>query len=243
MDKIIENSSKKYSYLIKSYINLINRYNLKIKEEKLLTNQINKINDNIYNKLLPKMKDLEEDNLFKEKKYNKNSEQMIINMNELINKAINKIKKIESDKDAEINSLHERIEYFIKEMKIIKKSNEALSKDNSSKYEIQKEKYENQLKIKNETIKKLEEYINKQNKMRQEGDKNFFDLNEELKNIKEKYEIQTQNMKNIEEKYREQNQKSDIKNVNTGKYVINEYLNKLGQLANGLFNFNNDEDE
>ena len=46
-----------------------------------------------------------------------------------------------------------------------KKSNEALSKDNSSKYEIQKEKYENQLKIKNETIKKLEEYINKQNKI------------------------------------------------------------------------------
>ena len=189
------------------------------------------------------MKDLEEDNITKEKKYNQNSEQMINNMNDLINKAINKIKKIELDKDTEINSLHERIDYFIKEMKIIKKSNEALAKDKSSIYEIQKEKYENQLKIKDETIKKLEDYIYKQNKMKQEGDKNFFDLNEQFKNMKEKYEIQNQNIKNIKEKYIEQNKKNIIKNANTGRYVINEYLNKLGQFANGLFNIDYDEDE
>ena len=239
----IENSSKNYYNLIQSYIYLIKNYNQKIREEKLLSNELNKINDNIYNKLLPKMKDLEEDNITKEKKYNQNSEQMINNMNDLINKAINKIKKIELDKDTEINSLHERIDYFIKEMKIIKKSNEALAKDKSSIYEIQKEKYENQLKIKDETIKKLEDYIYKQNKMKQEGDKNFFDLNEELKNMKEKYEIQNQNIKNIKEKYIEQNKKNIIKNANTGRYVINEYLNKLGQFANGLFNIDYDEYE
>ena len=115
---------------------------------------------------------------------------MIINMNELINKAINKIKKIESDKDAEINSLHERIQYFIKEMRVIKDSNEALSKDQSSEYKIQKEKYEKQLKIKDETIQKLEKYICEQNKIKQEGIKNVSDLTEELMNMKEKYENQ-----------------------------------------------------
>ena len=167
---------------------------------------------------------------------------MINNMNELINKAINKIKEIELDKDKEINSLHERIDYFIKEMRVIKKSNEILAKDKSSIYEIQKEKYENQLKIKNETIKKLEEYIYNQDKIKQEGDKNFFDLNEELKNIKQKYELQNKNIKNIEEKYKEQNEKNIKKNINTGKYVINEYLNKLGQFANGLFNLELDEE-
>ena len=243
LNKKIENSSKKYNSLIKSYIELIDKYNKKIKEEKLLSNELRKINDNIYNKLMPKIKDLEEDNIFKDKRYNENSEQMINNMNDLINKAINKIKKIELDKDNEINSLYERIDYFIKEMKIIKKSNEALAKDKSSAYEIQKEKYENQLKIKNETIKKLEEYIYQQNKLKQEGDKNILDLNEELKHIKVKYELQNQNIVNIEQRYKEQNRKNFINNVSTGKYVINDYLNKLGQFANGLFNFNNDEDK
>ena len=165
-------------------------------------------------------------------------------MNDLMSNAINKIMKIISEKDEEINSLHERIEYFIKEMNIIKNSNEALAKDKSSMYEIQKEKYENQLKIKDETIKKLQEYINKQNKIRNEDNKNFLDLNEELKSMKEKYEIQNKNMKNIEERYREQNRKNIKRNANTGRYVINDYLNKLGQFANGLFNIKSDvEDE
>ena len=111
-------------------------------------------------------------------------------------------------------------------------------------YEIQKEKYENQLKIKDETIKRLQEYINKQNKIRNEDNKNFLDLNEELKSMKEKYEIQNKNMKNIEERYREQNRKNIKRNANTGRYVINDYLNKLGQFANGLFNIKSDvEDE
>ena len=106
----------------------------------------------------------------------KNSEEMIDNMNNIINKAINKIQVIESQKNAEINSLHERIEYFIKEMKIIKQSNEALSKDKSSEIKIQKEKYEKQLKIKDETIQKLEKYIYEQNKIKQDENKNVSDL-------------------------------------------------------------------
>ena len=68
LDTKIENSSKNYYNLIQSYIYLINNYNQKIKEEKLLSNELNKINDNIYNKLLPKIIDLEEDNITKEKK-------------------------------------------------------------------------------------------------------------------------------------------------------------------------------
>jgi len=150
--------------------------------------------------------------------------------------AINKIHKIEAHKDAEINSLHERLEYFIKEMRIIKESNEALSKDQSKEYQIQKEKYEKQLKIKDDTIKRLEKYISEENKRKQEGIKNVSDLTEELKNMKEKYEIQSKNYKNIGQRAREQNQRSSMKDINTGKYIINEYLNKLQQFANGIFN-------
>ena len=132
----------------------------------------------------------------------------------------------------------------IAKAKACKNSNEVLAKDKSAMYDIQKEKYENQLKIKDETIKKLQEYINKQNKIKNEDNKNFLDLNEQLKNMKEKYEIQNKNMKNIEERYKEQNQKNIKRNANTGRYVINDYLNKLGQFANGLYNINSeDEDE
>ena len=162
-------------------------------------------------------------------------------MNALINKAINKIQKIEAHKDAEINSLHERVEYFIKEMRIIKESNEALSKDQSSEYKIQKDKYEKQLKIKDETIKRLEKYISEQNKIKQEGIKNVSDLTEELKNMKEKYEMQSKSFKNIGQRAREQTERSNKKDVSTGKYVINEYLNKLQQFANGLYNYNDSE--
>ena len=162
-------------------------------------------------------------------------------MNNIINKAINKIQVIESQKNAEINSLHERIEYFIKEMKIIKQSNEALSKDKSSEIKIQKEKYEKQLKIKDETIQKLEKYIYEQNKIKQDENKNVSDLTEELINMKLKYELQNKNYKNIGERAREINEKNAMKDLSTGKYVIKEYLNKLHQFANGLFIYNDSE--
>ena len=201
------------------------------------------MSNNIYNKLLPKLKDLEgtEEISFNELDGNLNGEEMINYMNNLINKAIYKIKRIETQKDSEINGLHERIDYFIKEMRIIKESNEALSKNQSSEMKIQKEKYEKQLKIKDEIIKRLEKYISEQNKIRQEGIKNINDLNEELIYMKEKYEIQTKNCKNIGQRAREQNKKSAMKDVNTGKYVINDYLNKLRQFANGLYNYNDEE--
>ena len=172
---------------------------------------------------------------------NLNGEEMINNMNDFINKAINKIQKIESEKENEINSLHERVDYFIKEMRIIKESNEALVRDQSSEYQIQKEKYEKQLKIKDETIKKLEKYIYEQNKIKQEKIKNVNDLNLELKNMKEKYEIQAKNYQNIGQRAREQNQKSNMKDISTGKYVINEYLNKLKQFSIGLYNYDDEE--
>ena len=162
-------------------------------------------------------------------------------MNNLINKAINKIHKIETQKDEEINSLHERLDYFIKEMRIIKESNEALSRDQSKEYKIQKDKYEKQLKIKDETIKKLEKYISEENKIKQEGIKNVSDLTEELMSIKEKYEIQSKNYKNIGQRAREQNERSAMKDINTGKYVINEYFNKLQQFANGIYNHDDSE--
>ena len=247
-NKII-NSSKKYLELINYYIYAINILNENIKEENILSNGLNKMSDNIYNKLLPKdnnsINNNDNDNDTNEnKKINinlLNGEEIINNMNNLINKAINKIHKIESQKDEEINSLHERLDYFIKEMRIIKESNEALVKDQSSEYQIQKEKYEKQLKIKNETIKKLEKYIYQQNKEKQEGIKNVNDLTEELKNMKEKYELQTNNFKNIGQRAREQNERNNMKDISTGKYVINEYLNKLKQFANGLYNFNDTE--
>lgn len=227
----------------------MNILNENIKEEKIVSNGLNQMSDNIYNKLLPKdsnsinSNDKDNDKIENEKiNINLlNGEEMIDNMNNLINKAINKIHKIEAQKDEEINSLHERLDYFIKEMRIIKESNEALVKDQSSEYQIQKEKYEKQLKIKDETIKRLEKYISEQNKEKQEGIKNVSDLTEELKNMKEKYEMQTNNFKNIGQRAREQNERSAMKDISTGKYVINEYLNKLKQFANGLYNFNDTE--
>ena len=114
-------------------------------------------------------------------------------------------------------------------------------KDQSSEYQIQKEKYEKQIKIKDETIKKLEKYIFEQNKIKQEKIKNVNDLNLELRNMKEKYEIQTKNYKNIGQRAREQSQKSNMKDVSTGKYVINEYLNKLKQFSFGLYNYDDEE--
>ena len=245
----IENSNKRYLELINSYISALNILNENIKEENILSNGLNKMSDNIFNKLLPKdsnsINSIDNDNdAIENEKRNinlLNGEEMIDNMNNLINKAINKIHKIEAQKDEEINSLHERLDYFIKEMRIIKESNEALVKDQSSEYQIQKEKYEKQLKIKDETIKRLEKYIFEQNKEKQEGIKNVSDLTEELKNMKEKYEMQTNNFKNIGQRAREQNERSAMKDISTGKYVINEYLNKLKQFANGLYNFNDTE--
>ena len=191
------------------------------------------------------MDDSDEKELIIQKKINMNlpEEEMINNMNNLINKAINKIQNIESQKNSEINSLHERLEFYLKEMKVIKQSNEALSKNiMSSALEIQKEKYEKQLKIKDETIQKLHSYIYEINKTKQDENKNMSDLTEELNNMKKKYEIQTKNFQNIGERAKEQNKRSAMKDVSTGKYVINEYLNKLHQFANGLFNYNEPEE-
>ena len=119
--------------------------------------------------------------------------------------------------------MHERIDYFIKEMKIIKQSNEALAKDKSSTYKIQKEKYENQIKIKEETIKKLEEYITKQNFIKEQDNKSFQDL-------QKKYKF-------FGDKFKEKNKKSEIKDASTGKFVIHEYMNKLREFTNGIYNF------
>jgi len=240
----IKDITNKHLYLINSYINTINILNEIIKEEKIVSNGLNKMSTNLYNKLIPKEIDQNNNslkNLKMEDNNNLNGEEMINNMNDFINKAINKIQKIESEKENEINSLHERVDYFIKEMRIIKESNEALVKDQSSEYQIQKEKYEKQLKIKDETIKKLEKYIYEQNKIKQEKIKNVNDLNLELKNMKEKYEIQAKNYQNIGQRAREQNQKSNMKDISTGKYVINEYLNKLKQFSIGLYNYDDEE--
>jgi hypothetical protein len=236
----INNSNKKYISSINVFISILNLLNENIKEEKILSNGLNKISNNIYNKLLPKVNNDSEE-IINEKKMDLNVEEMINSVNNLINKAIYKIQKIEAHKDAEINSLHERVEYFIKEMRIIKESNEALSRDQSKEYKIQKDKYEKQLKIKDETIKKLEKYISDENKIKQEGIKNVNDLTEELMSIKEKYEMQSKNYKNIGQRAREQNERSAMKDINTGKYVINEYLNKLQQFANGIYNHDDSE--
>ena len=42
--------------------------------------------------------------------------------------------------------------------------------------------------------------------------------------MKEKYEMQSKSFKNIGQRAREQTERSNKKDVSTGKYVINEYL-------------------
>ena len=228
LNKKIDNDLNKYNFLLKLYIDLINKYNNKIKEGKNIINNLNKIKDNLHSEIIQNIRNIsedEEDDFIFNKKFgiNDNSENIITYINEIINKISIKIKQKILNKDEEINNLHERIDYFIKEMKIIKQSNEALAKDKSSTYKIQKEKYENQIKIKEETIKKLEEYITKQNFIKEQDNKSFQDL-------QKKYKF-------FGDKFKEKNKKSEIKDASTGKFVIHEYMNKLREFTNGIYNF------
>ena len=61
-------------------------------------------------------------------------------------------------------------------------------------------------------------------------------MTEDLEDMKIKFDNQVQVNKNLGIKLIEQNLKNNRKDINTGNFVINEYLNKLRQFSNGLFN-------
>ena len=70
-----------------------------------------------------------------------------------------------------------------------------------------------------------------------EGIRKNNDLSDELLNMKEKYNIQAKDIETIDKKAKEQINKNAIKALNTGKYAIKEFLGKVRQFADDLYNY------
>ena len=70
---------------------------------------------------------------------------------------MNKLKENSKNQKDEINKLHERVEFFINECAIMKKTGETLAQEQRNNHLKQKEKYEKQIKTQNEALNKIEE--------------------------------------------------------------------------------------
>ena len=174
---------------------------------------------------------------------NNSSTSSIISLyNSLSVEAIRKLLSYNNDKKEEISHLNERIEYFLKEIEIIKKSNEDLNRGNNSSFKVQTVKYESQLRLKNEEINKLNKRLEELIKTINTNKKQILSLTEELHDIKTKMDKQKENLEMQEKNSMLQKLKIANKDVSTGKFLIKEYFNKTMKFSVDLFNYCNEKE-
>ena len=235
----VNEAKNKFLSLINSYYNSLTHINKKIKEKEKIHNSINDLSNTLLKTILPNLENLEKlgEHYEKKMKKSKTDDEIIFYLNKLINDIINKLKENTNSQKEEINRLHDRVEFFIKQCDNIKKTQEIMSKEEKNNHRIQAEKYERQIKKKEEELNKMKKKINEKELDIDEGIRKNNDLSDELLNMKEKYNIQAKDIETIDKKAKEQINKNAIKALNTGKYAIKEFLGKVRQFADDLYNY------
>ena len=94
-----------------------------------------------------------------------------------------------------------------------------------------------QMKKKDEEINKMKLKINEKDRDIDKGKKKNENLADELLEMQKKYNIQNKDMEIIGEREREQRNKNDIKALNTANYIIKDYVGKLRQFGEALYNY------
>ena len=235
----VNEAKNKFLSLINSYYNSLTHINKKIKEKEKMHNSVNDLSNNLLKTILPNLENLEKLGNHYEKKLNKcrTDDETLFYLNKLINDIIKKLKETTNSQKEEINRLHDRVEFFIKQCDNIKKTQEIVAKEERNSHKIQAEKYERQIKKKEEEINKMKMKINEKDLDIDEGLKKNNDLSDELLVMKEKYNIQAKDIENIDKKAKEQYKKNSIKALNTAKYAIKEVIGKVQNFADDLYNY------
>ena len=235
----VNEAKNKFLSLINSYYNSLTHINKKNKEKEKIHSSISDLSNNLLKTIVPNLENFEKlgEHYERKIKKSKTDDEIIFYVNKLINDIINKLKDSTSTQKEEIDRLHDRVEFFIKQCDNIKKTQEIMSKEEKNNHKLQAEKYERQIKKKEEELNKMKMKINEKELDIDEGIRKNNDLSDELLNMKEKYNIQAKDIENIDKKAKEQINKSAIKALNTGKYAIKEFLGKVRQFADDLYNY------
>ena len=235
----LKNAKIKFLSLINSYYNSLTIINKKIKEKEKVHNGINDLKNNLLKNILPTLENFTELLMHYQKKLNKSTsdDENIFYINKLIVDAINKLKENSKNQKDEINKLHERVEFFINECAIMKKTGETLAQEQRNNHLMQKEKYEKKIKTQSEALDKMKKKMNEKDINIDEGIRKNNDLVDELLEMKQKYNIQTKDIENIGKKAKEQTNKSAIKDIATAKFAIKEFISTVKQFSDGLYNY------
>ena len=131
--------------------------------------------------------------------------------------------------------MHDRVEYFIGQCANMKKTQEILAEEERNSHKIQKEKYESQIKKKEEELIKMKKKINENEVDIDEGKRKNENLYDEILEWKDKYNIQKKDIENIDKKAKEQRTKNEMKALNTAKYAFKDFFGKVRNFADVLY--------
>ena len=167
----------------------------------------------------------------------KSDDETLFYLNKLINDLVNKLKETTDSQKEEINRLHERVEFFITQSANIKRTQEILANEERNTHKLQAEKYERQIKKKEEELNQMMMKINEKEQDIDEGKRKNIDLSDELLDMKKKYNIQEKDIENLDKRAKEQSNKNAIKVLNTAKYAFRDFFGKVRQFADDLYNY------
>ena len=228
----IGDSRNKFLSLVNSYYNTLTHINKKIKEKEKLHNSINDLNNNLFKEILPNLQNFEQLVSHYQKKIDKSKsdDEILFYLNRLIGDIINKLKDTTNDQKSEIERLHERVEYFLKQFSNLKKTQEMIVNEERNSHIIE-------LQRKEDEINKMKEKLGVQNKIFEEKNVEYNDLTDQLLNIKEKYKIKENDFDIFIQRAREESTKNDIKDLNYGKHNFSIFFDKVREFAEGLYNY------
>ena len=229
----------KFLSLINSYYNSLTHINKKIREKQKIHNSVLDLINKLLKEILPKFENFEKLGELYEKKISKckSDDETLFYMNKLINDIVNKLKETTDSQKEEINRLHERVEFFITQSANIKRTQEILVKEERNTHKLQAEKYERQIKKKEEELNQMMMKMNEKEQDIDEGKRKNIDLSDELLDMKKKYNIKEKDIENLDKRAKEQSNKNAMKALNTAKYAIRDFYGKVRQFADDLYNY------
>jgi chromosome segregation ATPase len=226
----VNEAKSRFLSLINSYYNSLTHINKKIKEKQKIHNSVIDLSNKLLKEILPQLENLDKLGEHYEKKINKSKsdDEIIFYLNRLINDIINKLKETSNNLKEEIDRLHKRIDFFIQQNDNMKRTQEILAQE-------ERKNHKRQIQIKEEELNKIKEEMNYKDKYIDEGKRKNIDLSDELQDMKKKYNIKEKDIEIIENRTKEEKKKNAIKDLNTAKYAINDFIGKVRQFVDDLY--------
>lgn len=236
----LQDSKTKFNQLVSAYYETASMYKQSSNDKDKLKQELIKNIHNVLTLLSSDQSSVDLSSILEEKQkeingMNSSPAKNIIGLyNNISMESIQKLLSFNNEKNEEISHLKERIEYILKEMDIIKKSNEEINRGASSSFKVQSVKYESQLRLKNEEINKLNKRIEEHLKTINTNKKQIISLTQEIHEVKDKLEKQNQNWEKQERDNMLEKLKIANKDVSTGKFLIKEYFNKVLKFSDDI---------